>query len=253
MKELKNAFENPRADAETRTKNIIAAVVLCASLLGLLISVIVANWLAVLLFLVSAGGISVIFYLSGNGNRKNLAAAEGSGLEWQTSLPETQRQNLSLEVFELAKILEIGPEQISDMQSAYIVAEDLALRQIQQEEEVPLMRHVSVWKAPFEAVFVKNDVVVCIEVAFLVAPDIRQEKIDAIMRRMALVSAEAERSGSGMKVRLMLVLVTQLTPEDEQQLRKVLNKTRFPETPVDIDIRFVDFESLQQIYVTETV
>ena len=43
---------------------------------------------------------------------------------------------------ELSRILEVGTEQMSDLQSAYIVAEDLALRQIQQEEDVPLMRHV---------------------------------------------------------------------------------------------------------------
>jgi hypothetical protein len=49
----------------------------------------------------------------------------------------------------------------------------------------------------------------------------------------------------------MLILVTQLTPADEQTLRSVLKTKRFSETPVDIDIRLLDFETLQRIYVTE--
>ena len=47
-------------------------------------------------------------------------------------------------------------EQLGDLQSAYIVAEDLALRQIQQEENIPLMRHVSVGGVPFDAVMIKR-------------------------------------------------------------------------------------------------
>jgi hypothetical protein len=48
-----------------------------------------------------------------------------------------------------------------------------------------------------------------------------------------------------------MVLVTQLTPEDEDVLKSVLNSKRFADTPVDIDIRLLDFESLQRIYVTD--
>lgn len=166
-------------------------------------------------------------------------------------MPEIQRQNLNIEVLELSKILKVEPSQISDLQSAYIVAEDLALRQIQQEENVPLIRHVMLGKAPFEAVLIKNDVINCIEVAFLVAPDMRQERVDAMMRKIALVKKTFGEMRIRMKVRLMLVLVTQLTPEGEDQLRSMLNSKRFAETPVDIDIRLLDFESLQRIYVTD--
>ena len=127
-----------------------------------------------------------------------------------------------------------------------------SLRQIQQEENVPLMRHVTLGKAPFDAVLIKNDVVSCIEVAFLVAPDLRQERIDAIMRKIALVKETFAETRVKMKLRLMLVLVTQLTPEDEEQLRSVLTPKRFTEMPVDdFVICFLDFESLQKIYVTD--
>ncbi len=49
----------------------------------------------------------------------------------------------------------------------------------------------------------------------------------------------------------MLVLVTQLTRDEEEQLRGVLISRRFTDTPVDIDIRLLDFEELQKIYVTD--
>lgn len=184
-------------------------------------------------------------------SRKLLAVSDQKRIDWETALPEIQRQNLNIEVFELSKILEVESGQISDLQSAYIVAEDLALRQIQQEENVPLMRHVTLGTAPFDAVLVKDDVISCIEVAFLVAPDMRQEKVEAIMLKIALVKKTFAEMGIRMKIRLMLVLVTQLTPEDEDQLRSVLSSKRFAETPVDIDIRLLDFESLQRIYVTD--
>jgi hypothetical protein len=47
------------------------------------------------------------------------------------------------------------------------------------------------------------------------------------------------------------VLVTQLAPEDEEKLRASLVNRRFSDTPVDIDIRLLDFELLQKVYVSE--
>jgi hypothetical protein len=71
------------------------------------------------------------------------------------------------------------------------------------------------------------------------------------MRKIGVVKNTFIDMGIQMKVRLMMVLVTQLTPEDDDRLRMALSKQRFEETPVDIDIRLLDFESLQKIYVTE--
>ena len=72
------------------------------------------------------------------------------------------------------------------------------------------------------------------------------------MRKIALVKETFAETRVKMKLRLMLVLVTQLTPEDEEQLRSVLTPKRFTEMPVDdFVICFLDFESLQKIYVTD--
>ena len=183
--------------------------------------------------------------------RRLSARTDQKRIDWETAQPDIQRQNLNIEVIELSKILEVESTQISDLQSAYIVAEDLALRQIQQEENVPLMRHVTVGRAPFDAVMVKNDLVACIDVSFLVVPDLRQDKIAAMLKKIVTVKKAFSEMDMKMRVRLMMVLVTQLTPEDDEKLRQALSKQRFEETPVDIDIRLLDFESLQKIYVTE--
>ena len=237
-------FARPESTVVWVVLPLVAVVCLAV---GIVLAITTGNWLLLALLLVSLVVVAIFSIMSilqsGKTDKKRI--------DWQTALPEIQRQNLNIEVLELSKILKVEPSQISDLQSAYIVAEDLALRQIQQEENVPLIRHVMLGKAQFEAVLIKNDIINCIEVAFLVAPDIRQERVDAMMRKIALVKKTFGEMRIRLKVRLMLVLVTQLTPESEDQLRSMLNSKRFAETPVDIDIRLLDFESLQRIYVTD--
>lgn len=230
---------------------VLSAIVLISLTAVLAIALAAANWLLVLLTSVALAAAVVFLFRHFLTFRKAMANSDQKRIDWQTAPPDIQRQNLNLEVFELSKILEVESEQIRDLQSAYIVAEDLALRQIQHDENVPLMRHVTVGKAPFDAVMAKNDVLSCIEVSFLIVPDMRQEKIDAMLRKIAAVKKAFAEMGIKMKVRLMMVLVTQLTPEDDDRLRSALRKQRFEETQVDIDIRLLDFESLQKIYVTE--
>jgi len=231
---------------------IVSSAVIVASLLILLVLLVTAgSWLQAGLAAIALAAALIFSVQNGLFLRRFAAHSDRTRIDWQNAEPDLQRQSLSLEVLELSSILEVGDEQAHELQSAYIVAEDLAMRQIQQEENFPLIRHITIGKAPFEAVMIKNDVVNCIDVSFLVVPDLRQEKIDAMMKKIARVKAAFADAGLRMKVRLMMVLVTQMTPEDEDKLRKILGKQRFEETPVDIDIRLLDFESLQKIYVTE--
>ena len=250
-KQIETSLETfARKESAILTVVLSTIAVVCLSV-GLVLAVAAKNWLFVGLLFVSLAVVAAFAVKTFLQARKLSAATDQNRIDWETAQPEIQRQNLNIEVFVLSKILEVESGQISDLQSAYIVAEDLALRQIQQEENVPLMRHVTLGKAPFDAVSVKGDVINCIDVAFLVAPDLRQEKVDAMIRKIALVKRTFGELEIRMKVRLMLVLVTQLTPEDEDTLRSVLSSKRFAETPVDIDIRLLDFESLQRIYVTD--
>ncbi len=202
------------------------------------------------LFLLSVAGL--VFFLWTNLNQwKRITIGEiNRNLIWEIELPESQRQKLNHEVIGLAKILDISQEQLSDLLSAYIVAEDLALRQIQQEARMPVLRHVQIGNVPFDGVLVKQDIITCIEVTFLVTPIISQEKINLIMNKMAATKKSFSQLKSGAKMRLLLVLVTQIDQTAEAQLRSSLVK-KFGQTPVDVDIRLLDFESLQKIYAMD--
>jgi hypothetical protein len=48
----------------------------------------------------------------------------------------------------------------------------------------------------------------------------------------------------------LLVLVTQLDEEGEAKLRSKL-VSKFSSTPVDVDIRLLDFQTLQKIYAED--
>ncbi len=171
------------------------------------------------------------------------------GLE--PAIPEVQRQNMNVEVGELCRQLEVDSAHISEMQSAYIVAEDLALRHIQLEENAAMIRHVSIARVPFDAVLLKGDCLICCEVIFLVSSDLRQDKIDAMLKKAAAVRTAIEKLNSIFETKLMVILITQLSPDDDELLRRELGTRRFSNAPVDIDIRLLEFENLQRIYIAQ--
>ena len=110
---------------------------------------------------------------------------------------------------------------------------------------------VQLGTTPFDAILIDHDMITCIEVSFLVVPDVRQDKIEAMLKKVNLAKKNLADMKLRMRIKLMLVLVTQLTPEQEEHLRGVLITRRFSDTPVDIDIRLLDFEALQKTYVTD--
>ncbi len=200
----------------------------------------------------AATAIFILVALMDIANRRRIEAVDDRKfIRWDAAMPEVQRQNVNVEVRELARLLGIAEDGLSDLLSAYIVAEDLALRQVQQEENLPLMRHVSIGGASFDAVMVEHDLITCIEVSFLVVPDVRQEKIESMLKKVTLAKRNLAEEKSRLRLRLMLVLVTQLTNEEEERLRGMLVTRRFSDTPVDIDIRLLDFEVLQKVYLSE--
>ncbi len=249
---METSFEK-FARRESGLSVVVPATLVLVPLLALLIlSAIRNDWFVFGLVLFSIAAASVSFIAAGVSKQRDSARFDHKRIDWVTSEPEVQRQNLNIEVAQLLKILDVEPTQLGDLQSAYIVAEDLAIRQIQQEENVPILRHVTIGKTPFDAILVRNDIVCCIDISFLVAPELRQDKIDAMFRKVATVKQHFDREGIKMRLRLMTVLITQLTAEDDQKLRSALGKNRFEATPVDsLEIRFLDFESLQRIYVTD--
>jgi len=174
-------------------------------------------------------------------------------LEWHPTQTDVQKQSLALEVEGIASSLELDPLQTTELFSAYVVAEDLALRRIQQEHSAAMIRHLQVGGAPFDALIIESDELICVEVSFVVKPDLRQEKVDAMLRKMGTVKRYLAAERLDVALRLMLVVVTQLTPDEVDEIKSRLTGKRFPDSPVNIDIHFFDFEELQKTYVTADV
>ncbi len=249
----KNA--NPLARLEQRKPSyplIAAGVALLVVLIaGIVISATNENTLIPALFVAAVLIFGIAVLIDVARTRKIEALDDRKFINWDAAMPEIQRQNVNVEVRELARLLGVGNDQLADLLSAYVVAEDLALRQIQQEENKPLMRHVSIGQMPFDGILVDQDMITCIEVAFLVVPDVRQEKIESMLKKISKAKKNLADLKSRLRLRLMLVLVTQLNDDEEEQLRGMLVTRRFTDTPVDIDIRLLDFEMLQKVYVSE--
>ena len=248
--------KNPLARLEKQRPNylLIAASATLVILLiaGVAMSVRAQVLVSAVIFLSALAVFAVLILANVAANRRLAAVDDRKFIHWDAAFPELQRQNVNVEVRELARQLKVGEEQMPELLSAYIVAEDLALRQIQQEENLPLMRHVSIGKTPFDGVLIDRDRITCIEVAFLVVPDVRQEKVDSMLKKITQAAKNLVEMKSRLRLRLMVVLVTQLTPDDDELLQTTLVKRRFKDMQVDdVEIRMLDFEMLQKLYVSE--
>ena len=243
------------------SRNFLAVVVVLIVFVLLLISLSVALSLnyfdvskqigivALLVFLPFAGLIFATGFIFRHSQRL-FALSKNDGMLSQLMSPENQRRKLNNEIIELAKLMDIPEEQLGDLRAAYILAEDLALRQVEQEKKQPLKRHIKVGEAEFDAVFISRDILTFVEVIFLVTPHVSQKKIDAVFGKINTVKKNFLHIRKHSKFRLLLALVTQLDESATADLRSSLTQ-KFTETPVDVDIRFFDFEELQKIFTEE--
>lgn len=254
--------DNPIAvDTSNPTRNFFTVVFVLVIFVLFLISISVAfamNYfdeskqvavVALLVLLPFAGLILATGFIYRHSQRL-FALSKYEGLILQLAPPDSQRRRLNDEVTELATVMSISDEQLGDLRAAYILAEDLALRQIEQEKKLPLKRHIMVGDAEFDAVFISQDVLTFVEVTFLVSPHISQERIEGVFRKINAVKRNFQHIRKNSKFRLLLALVTQLDVTAESNLRATLVQ-RFAETPVDVDIRFFDFEELQKTFTEE--
>ena len=231
---------------------IAASAALVALLVaGLVVSIRARDVAGAVLFAASIAVFVAPILAHSAANRRHAAVSDAEIIKWDGEVPELQRQSIDVEVRELAHLLKADDEQIVDLFSAYVIAEDLALRQIQMEENLPLVRHAGIGKTPFDGLLIDRDMITCIEVSFLVAPDLRQERIEAMLKKISQAKKTLSDAKSRLHLRLMIVLVTQLEHDEESRLHGMLASRRFAETPVDIDIRMLDFETLQKVYVCE--
>ena len=248
-KELENSLERfarPAAGVGFYAAASVAVISLVAALVAAVVS---RNWIVVSIAGLAVLAVLVLVGISSRRLRSVAGQNAASWISWEPAEPELQRQTLNVAVGEISRILKVEPEGVGELQTAFIVGEDLALRQIQQEENVPVMRHVAVGGVPFDAAFTKDATLVCCEVCFLVSPELGQDRVAAMMRKIGAVKRSIAEMNIGLEVRLMVILVTQMGDADVTKLRDTLSTKRFSSTPVDIDIRLMDFEGLQRVYV----
>lgn len=172
--------------------------------------------------------------------------ANEDDFSWTTMTAEQQRRKLSLEFARLK------PENFENdnVPRLYIAIEDLALREIEAENQMPLLRHIVLEGVPFDGVMVKDGVVFCVEVCFLVEPNLPQEKVDLLLDKVDYASKRVRAKVPGIRVQLLLALVTKLDSQNEQKLRTSLTD-KFSLTPVDVDVRFLSFDFLQKTFIAQ--
>ncbi len=204
--------------------------------------------LIVFIILFATVGMSFSIWLILRQSRQNYVRKDNRESNWKASATENQRRKLNTDVREIAESLNVS--ELSSVFSAFIVAQDLALRQIQSEAKEIILRNQSIGSIDFDAVIFKQDIIVCVEIAFLVSADISQAKVNEVLKKISSAKKTVDRTGKDTKFRLLLVLITQLAKTDEAKLRSTLVQ-KFPPTTVDVDIRLFDFESLQKIYAMD--
>ncbi len=195
-------------------------------------------------------GLGVSLWLILRHHRKLTVSAKDEDFSWQLTGSEEQKNKLNAEVIELAATLGMSKTQIGDLRSAYIVAKDLALRQVELEAETPLLRHIRIGEADFDALIVDHDVVTCIDTTFLAIPEMTQERIGSVLQKTEYAIQKLQTVRPGTKLKLLLAIVTQLNTEDESKMRALLIE-KFALTPVDVDIRLMDFEGLQRVFAAD--
>ncbi len=204
-------------------------------------------FLIVFLFFFPFFGVGVISWLVLRHATKLIVESANTQILWETVSASVQKTNLNHEVNQLAKIMKIPSSQLSDLRSAYIVGEDLAMRKIQEETKIPLFRNVTVGNNDFTAIYLEGDYLTCIQMTFVVSAEVKQEQINKILKKASKARTFINGKSEGTRVRLLLVLVTQLDRDSEAKLRSSL-VSKFSNTPVDVDIRLLDFQGLQALY-----
>ena len=247
--QLENSLDRFAPRQTSLTAPLLAAAVGVLLFAGMIVSIASGTYALAGILAIAIVGFVALAYFSVRDQKRLLGNRAAGWLDWETALPDLQRQNLNIAVGEIARALK--SESHEDLRSPLIVAVDLALRQIQQDEGVPVFRHVGVAGVPFDAVFVKGDILVCCEASFLISPELPQERVVAIMKKIAAVKRSVAAMNIGLNVRLMVAMVMQMAEEDATKLRGSLSTSRFSATPTDIDIRLMDFEELQRTYITD--
>lgn len=170
-------------------------------------------------------------------------ARDSAGGVWQLMSFEEQKRKFVTKIEKLSANSDLRKEEISKLKSDYLLAENLALRQIERERKTPVTRNICVAETNFDAGFVSRNGFTFAEIVFLTTPNFSPQDADSLLNKMQATKKRFARLNLNSKIRLLLVFVTRLDETAEARLRHLLSES-FNSTPVDVDVRLLDFETL---------
>lgn len=165
--------------------------------------------------------------------------------------PEQQKRKLNLAVSTIMQALNLPESQRGDVRSAYVIAVDLALRQLEIDYQTLCARHTVLEGVPFDAVAVKDNQIFCVEIEFLTQPEFPSARLAAIFDKINFVNQRIHRALANAKVALFLILITQLSRRDEEIFHKELKKQISKGAPVEVYAPIYNFEQLQRTFLDE--
>lgn len=195
-------------------------------------------------------GLAISWILISSYYRRAVFALSDKKFSWHLMSPEQQRNKLNLEVMMISTAMQMSETERGELLAAYVVAEDLALRRVELDNKLPLMRHVVLEGVPFEGVAIKDGLVYCVEMTFLVEPNLPPERLNAWFEKIENAARKLQKAQPEAKIKLLLAIVTQLSREDETRLKSNIKK-HLAQSPVDLDLTFMDFADLQTTFTLE--
>lgn len=185
-------------------------------------------------------------------NKKSVVGALDAAFSWSIVAPEQQKQQLNAAVSAILTALNLPETEREQARLAYVVAADLALRQIEIEYNLPFFRQRMIEGVPFDAVALRDKKVLCAEILFLPAPEIPAERLEIIFKKADYVNQRIGSLRAGSSARLLLVIVTQSWRDETVKFNQTLRKLLHSHAPVETDARFFDFDNLQRNFLSES-
>ena len=239
--------DNPLARFERQKTNyplIACAVILMGVLVaGAVVSAKASDLISAGIFIAALAFFVVVMLLDIAKTRRMAAVDDRRFIRWDTAMPEIQRQNVNVEVRELARL---GSRHRPIARPAPPTSWRKTWHQADQQEENLPSCHVSVAGRPLTPSG-REDLII-IEVAFRSCRMFVGTGSNRCLKRYRRPK-RIWRNESRLRLRLMVVLVTQLHPTKEKAPRharhaRVLDTGRYRH-------QAADFEMLQKVYVSE--
>ena len=141
---------------------------------------------------------------------------------------------------------------LQEMCTTYLMAGDLALRQLGLEHPEGLRRHVAVADTPFDGAVTEGERLFAVEVKLLPTGDLRHEILQSVLERAEQTARRLARTAPQRKFALLLLLVVDATAAEREYLRENM-VGRLSAATIDVDLVIYDYNELHRTFARELV